>query len=309
MKKPASNLYPGMSVRGKWSGRRYTIIRELGEGACGKVFLCKNDQGDTYALKVGTDSARMMLEVNMLKKFSKVQGVKLGPSFIDVDDWVTNKGTYPFYVMEYIKGESLPSFLKGKTKDWIGVCAIQLLTHLENLHKAGYVFGDLKTDNVLMCQSQLRWIDVGGVTAIGRAIKEYTEFYDRGYWGIGSRRAEPSYDLFAVTMIMMEMAYPHRFEKGAHPRKTLEAKAGSSVWLKPYRAFLLQCWQGKYQDATQMKLALSRIVMKRNKSKSNSSPSRVQSRDRKVRSEKAEMVTISAFVTAFLGLSIYSFWL
>lgn len=309
MKKPASNLYPGMNVRGKWSGRGYTIIHELGKGACGTVFLCKNEQGETYALKVGTDSARMMLEVNMLKKFSKVQGVKLGPSFVDVDDWVTTGATYPFYVMEYIKGESLHSFLKGKTKDWVGVCAIQLLTHLENLHKAGYVFGDLKTDNVLISQSQLRWIDVGGVTMIGRAIKEYTEFYDRGYWGMGSRKAEPSYDLFAVTMIMMEMAYPQRFDKGPQPKKTLENRVNGSVWLKPYRAFLMQCWEGKFKDATDMKAALSRIVMKRTKQKAVAPKSRVKYKGKSVQPESAEILALSAFLTIFVGLSIYSFWL
>ncbi|MCA0972700.1 protein kinase [Halobacillus litoralis] len=298
-----------MSIRGKWSGRRYTVIRELGKGACGTVFLCKNNQGDTYALKVGTDSSRMMLEVNMLKKFSKVQGVKLGPSFVDVDDWVTGTTTYPFYVMEYIQGESLHSFIKGRSKDWIGVCALQLLSQLDHLHKAGYVFGDLKTDNLLIHQTQLRWIDVGGVTAIGRAIKEYTEFYDRGYWNMGSRKAEPSYDLFAVTMIMMEMAYPHRFEKGSDPRKTLEHKAGASVWLKPYRSFLLQCWQGKYKDAAEMKAALSRVVMKRKNQKPVPTVPRARKRAQTNDTEASEMLTLSVLVTAFLGISIYSFWM
>ena len=40
---------------------------------------------------------------------------------------------------------------------------------------------------------------------MGSSIKEFTEFYDRGYWGLGSRKAEPSYDLFAVAMIMIQM--------------------------------------------------------------------------------------------------------
>ncbi|MBA2177009.1 protein kinase [Halobacillus locisalis] len=310
MKKPDSKLYPGTSVRGKWSGRNYSIIRRLGSGACGTVYLCKNDQGDTYALKVGTDSARMMLEVNMLKKFSKVQGVQLGPYFVDVDDWVAaNQVTYPFYVMEYIDGLSMQAFLKGKTKDWIGVCAIQLLTHLEHLHKAGYVFGDLKTDNLLMSKTRVRWIDVGGVTAIGRAIKEYTEFYDRGYWGMGTRKAEPTYDLFAVTMIMMEMAYPHRFEKGAHPRKTLENRVHSSVWLKPYRTFLLQCWQGKFTSATEMKEALSKGMLKRSQAKPVHPKTRAQRKTATASSDYAEMLTLSALVAAFLGISLYSFWL
>ena len=61
--------------------------------------------------------------------------------------------------------------------------------------------------------SRIRCIDVGGTTIQGRAIKEFTEFYDRGYWGLGTRKAEPAYDLFAVAMIMINTAYPKRFNK------------------------------------------------------------------------------------------------
>ena len=31
--------------------------------------------------------------------------------------------------------------------------------------------------------------------------------------GLGSRKAEPGYDLFAVAMIMINTAYPNRFNK------------------------------------------------------------------------------------------------
>ncbi|WP_347836547.1 hypothetical protein [Gracilibacillus sp. JCM 18860] len=55
-------------------------------------------------------------------------------------------------------------------------------------------------DNLIVSRNpvRLRWVDVGGTTLIGRSIKEYTEFYDRAYWQMGTRRAEPSYDLFAL---------------------------------------------------------------------------------------------------------------
>ncbi|WP_226585895.1 protein kinase domain-containing protein [Halobacillus litoralis] len=305
MKKRAFNLTPGSQVIGKWNGHKYMIIKELGFGACGTVFLCRTLQGDTYALKMGEDSSRMMLEVNMLKKFGKVQGVKLGPSFVDVDDWVDQKGgAHPFYVMEYIDGISLSSFIKGKTNEWIGICAIQLLTDLEKLHECGYVFGDLKTDNLLVSSSRIRWIDVGGVTASGRAIKEYTEFYDRGYWGMGMRRSEPTYDLFAVTMIMMEMAYPAKFEKGSSPLKTLESKLASSSQLKPYRQFIQSCWKGRYKSAQAMKAGLTDILLKRQEGSS-----RLQKRRDGRRGEEMELAALSIFAAAVFGSAVVSFWL
>ncbi|UOQ44660.1 protein kinase [Halobacillus salinarum] len=303
MKKPDFNIREGAVLKGKWNSREYQIIRKLGSGACGTVYLCQS-KGVKYALKVGLDSSRMMLEVNMLKKFSKVQGVKLGPYFVDVDDWVERSGkTLPFYVMEYVHGVSLHSFLQGKTKEWIGLCAVQLLVDLEHLHKAGFIFGDLKTDNLLVSGSRLRWIDVGGVTSFDRAIKEYTEFYDRGYWDHGSRRAEPGYDLFALTMIMLEMAYPKRFEKGKDPKKTLEAKLGHSVLLKPYQKIIQKCWQGKYQSASEMKDELAAMLMKTNKKTATNRASR---HNKKESFAWGEITAVSVVVGVIYGMSIWS---
>ncbi|UOQ91369.1 protein kinase [Halobacillus shinanisalinarum] len=308
MKKQDFNFTPGMTLQGKWQGHTYRIIKKLGEGACGVVYLCKHN-GYTYALKVGTDSSRMMLEVNMLKKFSKVQGVKLGPSFVDVDDWVSQKQvTYPFYVMEYVQGELLLAFLQGRTKDWIALTAVQLLSDLEHLHEAGYAFGDLKTDNLLMSASRIRWIDVGGVTAFGRAIKEFTEFYDRGYWGYGSRKAEAGYDLFAVTMIMLEMVYPKRFIKGKHPHKTLQHKLALAPMPEFYKKVISRCWQGKYQTAQEMKGDLEKGLMKR-----QATPSRTSRKKSKKpstsRSDWGEWIAVSILVGMFYGLSLLNGWL
>lgn len=103
---------------------------------------------------------------------------------------------------------------------------VQLLEDLDQLHQAGWTFGDLKTDNILVESNppRIRLVDVGGTTRMGRSIKEYTEFFDRGYWGLGTRKAEPSYDLFAVAMVFLHIYYPRRFERmtGEPSEKLLE---------------------------------------------------------------------------------------
>ncbi|MFC7061778.1 serine/threonine protein kinase [Halobacillus seohaensis] len=305
MKKPVFNLTSGTVVRGKWNHHAYHIIQKLGEGACGVVYLCQKN-GEKYALKVGTESSRLMLEVNMLKKFSKVQGVKLGPSFVDVDDWLPTEGSnYPFYVMEYINGQSFSEFLKGKKKEWVGIGAMQVLSDLEHLHNAGYVFGDLKTDNLLVADSKVQWIDVGGVTGIGRAIKEYTEFYDRGYWGYGSRRAEPSYDLFAVTMIMLETVYPQRFTAKKDPKMTLQDKLKQADLPSDYKRVISACWQGRYHSATEMKEALGHILMKRVQPTKPSVRKGIQTDS----SEWGEMLGVSFISLSFYGISMWNLWL
>lgn len=54
----------------------------------------------------------------------------------------------------------------------------QLLSSLSAIHREGWVFGDLKPENLIVTgpPPQIRCIDVGGTTKEGRAIKEYTEF-------------------------------------------------------------------------------------------------------------------------------------
>ena len=103
---------------------------------------------------------------------------------------------------------------------------LQLLTSLADLHKHDWVFGDLKPDNLIVTTPayKVRCVDVGGTTVIGRSIKEFTEFFDRGYWGLGSRKADPQYDLFAVAMIMVNAVYPTRFSKKGEGYTQLKEK-------------------------------------------------------------------------------------
>ena len=261
-KKPGIELKPGTRIVGKWHNKCYAVVKKLGSGAIGSVYLC-DVGGKHVALKISDKSMSVTMEVNVLKALQKVQGSNLGPSLIDVDDWTGANGkTVPFYVMAYLRGESPSMFIKKNGDTWIGVFMLQLLEDLAGLHEAGWVFGDLKEDNLLILQSTRRiaWIDVGGTTQIGRAIKEYTEFYDRGYWGMGSRRAEPSYDLFALVMVFVKLYYPNQFERGTNSEATIIAKIKNVPALRPYFACLVNAIQGKYQSSAEMKRDVEMVV-------------------------------------------------
>ncbi|MBM7601283.1 serine/threonine-protein kinase [Virgibacillus halotolerans] len=258
------DIRPGMRIKGKWHDKHYIVKRKLGEGAVGTVYLCESN-GRPVALKISDQGASMTVEVNVLQSLKKVQGNLLGPSLLDVDDWVSASGAkYAFYVMEYLQGESITSFIKRHGDEWIGVLMLQLLDGLEQLHHSGWIFGDLKIDNLLVITNppSIRWVDVGGTTRKGRAIKEYTEFYDRGYWGMGTRRAEPSYDLFSFVMVFLHVYYPRRFDKGTDPEKTLVQKINAVRVLTPYREPLKRAIRGKYQSSVEMKQDITDILRK-----------------------------------------------
>ncbi|MFC0274280.1 protein kinase family protein [Metabacillus herbersteinensis] len=262
----ACKLKPGTSLIGKWNKNIYTMIRLLGEGATGVVYLADSDQG-RVALKLSENSLSITSEVNVLKHFSKVQGSSLGPCLLDVDDFIqpNTQKIIPFYVMEYVGGTDFLTFVQGKGIEWVDVLILQLLTNLEQLHRHGWVFGDLKPDNLIVSgpPTKIRCIDVGGTTMQGRSIKEFTEFFDRGYWGLGTRKAEPAYDLFAVAMIMVNVAYPKRFSKktdGTEGKIHLFEAIDQDTFLKKHKQMLVNAILGKYNSAAEMKQDLLVIV-------------------------------------------------
>lgn len=253
-------VIPGTIIEGKWHHNRYTIIKELGFGANGIVYLARHNNAQ-IALKMSDNGMSITSEVNVLKSFAKVQGSALGPSLLDVDDWERPGRRVSFYVMEFIKGPDLLAFLLQKGPDWTAVMILQLLADLQLLHENGWVFGDLKPDNLIVTgpPAKIRCIDVGGTTMQGRSIKEFTEFFDRGYWGLGSRKADPAYDLFAVGMIMINTVYPKRFNRVAGGLGEIMGKVHQSRDLKVYEHVIARALSGDYQSARQMREDILRI--------------------------------------------------
>ncbi|WP_413376971.1 serine/threonine protein kinase [Alkalihalobacillus sp. 1P02AB] len=318
LKNRAANLPSGFTLVGKWHSNPYTIRRKLGSGATGTVYLAEDGLSQMVALKIAVDNMAITSEVNVLKHFSKVDGKKLGPKLLDVDDMMTADGTLPFYVMEYLKGDSIIQYLNGKGAEWLGLFVVQLLGDLEDLHVEGWVFGDLKPDNLMIVgpPPRVRWIDVGGTTLLGRSIKEYTEFYDRGYWGLGTRKAEPSYDLFAVAMIMINCDYSSRFDKGTDANlELLEKKINQKERLQLFKPILLRALTGKYQRASEMKQEVVELLAAPNKEKRMTHKKKVktvkpqQVKKKKRRKSKGSSYIVEIFLIISLIILVYILYL
>ncbi len=268
-KKYDGPLHPGMHIRGKWNGHRYFIKRKLGQGSIGTVYLCVRN-GHEVALKISDKTASITTEINVLKRLNQVQEKRLGPDLLDADDWISPRGiTYYFYVMEYVQGESINAFLKRRGYEWVGVFMLQLLGDLQKLHETGWVVGDLKVENLIVTSPtpRIRWIDVGGTTQMGRAVKEYTEFYDRGYWGLGTRRAEASYDLFSLAMVFLRIFDPKPFERKKDVLYHISRRLHDIPSLKLYKSCLKKALMGKYASSAQMKQDIETVIHNENKKK------------------------------------------
>lgn len=251
--------------QGKWNKKTYHVVRELGRGANGAVYLTTQG-GVRRAVKVGGESIDILMEVNVLKSVQQGRDSQVGPLLCDVDDLVIDGKTCTFYAMEYLEGEQLDRSIRQSGTEWIAVMIVQLLARLDVLHKYGWVFGDLKPENVIVTKGdkQVRLIDFGGVTKLGNAVRQFTEDYDRACWHAGDRRAEVSYDLFSAAVMMVRLFVDQQTWKSS------QGGARQTVWLcdiirnsdglYPYRVPLLKAFYGKYASAGEMRAEMLTIL-------------------------------------------------
>ncbi|CAI6085931.1 putative serine/threonine-protein kinase YabT [Paenibacillus sp. JJ-100] len=279
---------PGTVITGKWNRSRYTIRKLLGRGANGVVFLVQlGENGKHYALKMGFDPVDLQSEINVLKSFQlqrnhealRQSGI---PSYLkDVDDYAVRDRDIPFYVMRYVRGEALHHFIRRQGTDWTMLIGARLLQRLAQLHRAGWVFGDLKPQNVLVSDyGHVELIDYGGVTSIGRSVKQFTEWYDRGFWNAGSRTADATYDVFAFALLMIHILEGDALKSLATdglPQlrnvNQLVLLVEKSERLGPFRQWIIRALRGQFKDADHAaklwKELMARPTPMRRRSRSN----------------------------------------
>ncbi|MNQ70057.1 Serine/threonine-protein kinase PknL [compost metagenome] len=194
---------PGAEIKGKWNGHVYVVERLLGAGSNGIVALVRKGNA-RFALKAGYETVDHQSEINSLLAISLKEN-SFKNFLIDADDMIVQGKGISFYVMRYIEGVTLSEFIHKRGQDWIYVVGTNLLRKLTEIHKSGYVFGDLKAENMIVSNyGDVDLIDFGGVSSKGRAIKQLTEVYDRGFWNMGERVAEESYDLFSFAILLLK---------------------------------------------------------------------------------------------------------
>lgn len=295
------DLRRGMVVTGKWKQGRYRIEKLLGEGANGKVYLVQRDRS-WFALKVGSDAVDLQSEINVLQSIAKQKKQGQETFLFDVDDLYGPDGKeYPFYIMRYVLGTTLADYLKQQGAEWFPLVGLNLLGKLAKLHQAGWVFGDLKVENVLVADyGHVELVDYGGVTAVGKGIRQFTEIYDRGYWNGGSRSADAKYDLFSFGVLCIQLHEPKRLhglttELLPQNRSVEELMqvAESSQGLRPIAGWLRKAFGGEFHDAGDASAAWRLLMHRRDTHRTSGIPGWLKG-----------LVAVSAVL---LGTSVY--WL
>ena len=202
-----SALSPGDVIVGVRHRTSYRIARMLGAGANGQVYLATyGRKAKPCAIKLGAPGSDLELESALLREVSPK--TMYGQPFFWLADSVVWEGTErPFYVMSYVEGQSLSSFIEQRAVHWLYLTGYHILRKLAVTHGKGYVFGDLKSSNLIVSpEGRIELVDYGAAALMGSILRQITELYDREYWNCGSRQADCGYDLFSFALLFMQHA-------------------------------------------------------------------------------------------------------
>jgi len=127
----------------------YELTRKLGAGAFGEVWLVRHRHlGAERAMKIPTDPAY----VKQLRLEGKLQFELDHPNIVHTFDLDPDHNP-PYFVMEYVEGESLRTRLDREGKLPLGeALAIleQILEAIQAAHANGVLHRDLKPENILL---------------------------------------------------------------------------------------------------------------------------------------------------------------
>jgi serine/threonine protein kinase len=215
----APSLAPGSLFHG-----RYEIVRELGRGGMGVVYLVRDNalDGEECALKVILPELTANPEVERLFKREVLSTRKLThKGIIKTFDYGKNNGL-SYFTMEYISGRSLRELLDenkkaGEPADLFGTILVILpiLDALREAHSHGMIHRDISPENIIVrCTPSeviVKLLDFGlarimntsqftrTAHALGKAVYISPEQYL-----INPNVSERS-DLFSVGVILYEM--------------------------------------------------------------------------------------------------------
>ncbi len=152
-------------------GNRYEIIKELGRGGMGVVYLANDPVLDrNVAIKVVTPDVVSPESAERFKREARVVAKMDHPSIVSVHDSGEHEGSL-FFVMPFVEGANLRSLLKNENLslgDLIEVAG-QVADALEYSHSRGVIHRDIKPENLMVTHKEGEGIRVR-VTDFGLAM-------------------------------------------------------------------------------------------------------------------------------------------
>jgi len=211
-------------------GRRYRIVRKLGEGGMGVVYHAEHVvTGRGYAVKLLENRASLPAEsVDRFLREARAPAQIRHPNIVDVTDADTEPDGTPYIVMELLEGETLDCRIgHGKVVQAQEMSSVfrQLLDALDAMHAAGVVHRDLKPANIFLCGKPgegtlVKVLDFGIAKALGEESRTQSGYvmgtpaYMSPEQMRNARSATPRSDLWSVGVMLYEALVGHRPFRG-----------------------------------------------------------------------------------------------
>ena len=150
-------------------GGRYTLLRQLGRGGMGVVWLAKDEQlEEEVALKLLPEEMTAdIAALNELKRETQKSRRLSHPNIVRTHDLVHMEGEAPFISMEFVEGSMLESMRlerESQVFQWpeIEKLILQLCDALVYAHKQKIVHRDIKPANLMVTtEGELKIADFG----------------------------------------------------------------------------------------------------------------------------------------------------
>lgn len=207
---------------------KYLIVRKLGEGAMGEVWLVRHrDLGAERALKLINLGRFSDPEMRArARREARAMGLFSHPNAVAVHD-ANADGDLAYIEMEYIRGRSLNKVLEAGVPmplDWVARLVDQLCAVLEVAHAHGIVHRDLKPSNMMLIDSSiegrehLKILDFGIAKILHADDQGHDDLQTRNGATIGTpaymspeqidseaNKIDGRSDLYSVGVILFEM--------------------------------------------------------------------------------------------------------
>ena len=326
-------------LEGKLVAVRYKVLRKIGEGGMGSVYLAEHVTiQKKIALKVLLhEYARKDLIKQRFLQEAKA-AAKIGhENIVDIIDFGNTPTGSLFFAMEYLEGDDLSKVLQmngpmtwGRAKPIL----LQVCRALEAAHSKGIIHRDMKPENIFLEEREgkrdfVKILDFG-IAKVG--LEDGGERLTRSGMVFGTphymspeqamgKKPDNRVDVYSVGVILYEMLTGevpfnadsfmgiltrHISDKPTPPRELREdiPQEVEAIILKA----LSKKPEGRYQSMAEMAVAISRVAMRDNYQTGETiPPGRSSDREGPLYSEPTETVTVAGTSSrrwlAVLGLA------
>ncbi|TVU44148.1 hypothetical protein EJB05_03582 [Eragrostis curvula] len=190
---------------------RYKLVREIGDGTCGNVFMAYNiETNEIVAVKKMKRKFYQWEECINLREVKALQKL-IHPNIVKLKE-VTMENHELFFIFEHMEcnlydviRERQVAFSEGDIRSFM----LQILQGLAYMHNNGYFHRDLKPENLLVSNGTVKIADFGLAREL-YSSPPYTDYVSTRWYRapevlLQSSAYTPAIDMWAVGAILAEL--------------------------------------------------------------------------------------------------------